>query len=150
MLTRKNGATFAGPVKINGISKFTKKTVVGYNCHFNGIKIGGKGRVVIGDNFHSGAKVVFITSFHNYNGKSLPYDETTIDGDIVIEDNVWIGYGVIVLGGVRIGEGAIIQAGSVVVSDVPPLSICGGAPARVFKSRDEEKYNELKTNKAFF
>lgn len=49
----------------------------------------------------------------------------------------------------RIGEGAIIQAGSVVVKDVPPLAIVGGNPARVFKWRDKAHYYELKEKKQF-
>lgn len=50
----------------------------------------------------------------------------------------------IVLGGVRIGEGAIIQAGSVVVKDIPRCAIAGGHPAAVFKYRDIEHYDTLK------
>ena len=66
------------------------------------------------------------------------YDETTIDGDVVIEDNVWLGQNVTILQGVKIGEGAIIQAGSVVVSDIPSCSIAGGHPAKVFKMSLQE------------
>ncbi|GHV46300.1 hypothetical protein FACS1894204_07620 [Synergistales bacterium] len=48
-------------------------------------------------------------------------------------------------GGKRyIGEGAIIQAGSVVVSDIPPYAIAGGAPAKVFKYRNREHFERLK------
>lgn len=59
-------------------------------------------------------------------------------GDIVIEDDVWLGYGVIVLDGVRIGAGAVIGAGSVVVKDIPPMAIAVGNPARVIKYRTDE------------
>lgn len=83
-------------------------------------------------------------------GKSIPYDETTIDGDVVIEDNVWLGQNVTILQGVKIGEGAIIQAGSVVVSDIPSCSIAGGHPAKVFKMRNEQHYYELKSENKFF
>ena len=48
------------------------------------------------------------------------------------------------LGNTTIGEGSIIQAGSVVVNDIPPLSIAGGHPATVFSKRDEAHYNECK------
>ena len=51
---------------------------------------------------------------------------------------------VIVLGGVTIGEGAIIQAGSVVVNDIPKYAIAGGHPAKVFAARDIAHYEELK------
>lgn len=49
-----------------------------------------------------------------------------------------------ILGGVTIGEGAVIQAGSVVCKDVPPLAIAGGHPAIPFKFRDKEHYYKLK------
>lgn len=51
--------------------------------------------------------------------------------------------------GVTIGEGAIIQAGAVVVSDIPPCAIAGGAPAKVFKYRNKEHYYKLKQEKKF-
>lgn len=53
-------------------------------------------------------------------------------------------------GGVTIGEGAVIQAGSVVASNIPPLAVAGGAPAKVFKMRNAEHYYELKDKKAFY
>jgi maltose O-acetyltransferase len=52
---------------------------------------------------------------------------------IVIEDNVWLGARVTVLGGVTIGEGSCIAAGSVVIDDVPPRSLAAGVPARVIR-----------------
>jgi hypothetical protein len=56
-------------------------------------------------------------------------------GDIVIMNDVWIGYGCTVLSGVTIGNGSILAARSVVTKDVPPYSIVGGNPARVLKYR---------------
>lgn len=58
-------------------------------------------------------------------------------GPITIEDDAWLGYGVIVLAGVHIGAGAVIGAGSVVTRDIPAGAIAVGAPARVVKMRDE-------------
>lgn len=58
-----------------------------------------------------------------------------LNGPIIIEDDVWLGYGVIVLSGVRIGRGAIIGAGSVVTKDVPAGAIAVGMPARVMRMR---------------
>lgn len=52
---------------------------------------------------------------------------------VIIEKNVWITVGVIILSGVRIGEGSIITAGSVVTKDIPPYSLAGGIPAKVIK-----------------
>lgn len=87
----------------------------------------------------------WLSQNHNYDfGKAIPYDDTYIAKDVSIGDNVWLGDRVIILGGCNIGEGAIIQAGSVVAGNIPPLAIAGGHPAKVFKYRDEEHYNILK------
>ena len=138
-------------LKVNGQSRVTPTTYLGNNVNFNGMEISGYGRVTIGDNFHSGTECMMITSIHNYDrGVTIPYDNTFINRDIAIEDNVWLGSRVIVLGGVRIGEGAIVQAGSVVVSDIPPCAIAGGHPAKVFKTRNIEHYEALKREKRFF
>lgn len=61
---------------------------------------------------------------------------------VVIHDDVWIGFGAIVLEGVEIGEGAIVAAGAVVSTDVAPYAIVGSPPARVIGQRfgnDEER-----------
>ncbi len=58
-------------------------------------------------------------------------------GGIVIGDDAWLGVGVIVLNGVRIGKGAVIGAGSVVTRDIPDYAIAVGVPARVIKMRGE-------------
>ncbi|GAW96959.1 MULTISPECIES: acyltransferase [Colwellia] len=92
---------------------------------------------------------MMITENHNINGNALPYDETSIYKDIVIGDNVWLGSRVLILGGVNIGEGAVVQAGSVVVRDIPALSIAGGHPAIVFSKRDSEHYFSLKEQQKF-
>lgn len=150
-ICKKSARQYGAGLHINHWSNFSTKTVIGNNCHFNGMKVTGNGNVVIGDNFHSGANILIMTSNHNYDsGKSIPYDDTMVDGDVVIEDNVWLGQNVTILQGVRIGEGAVIQAGSVVVSDIEPCAIAGGHPARVFKKRDEEHYYKLKEEKKFF
>ncbi len=63
---------------------------------------------------------------------------------IVIQDDVWIGARAIILGGVTIGQGAIVAANSVVTKDVPPYAIMGGTPAKVLKYRlEEERVNYL-------
>ncbi len=58
-------------------------------------------------------------------------------GDIVVDDDVWIGYGAIIMSGVHIGQGAVIAAGAVVTKHVPPYAIVGGNPAKVIKFRFE-------------
>jgi acetyltransferase-like isoleucine patch superfamily enzyme len=60
-------------------------------------------------------------------------------GPIIIEDDVWLGYGATILSGVTIGKGAVIGAGSVVAKDVPPYAILVGNPAKVIKYRFEDK-----------
>lgn len=136
--------------RINGKAIFTKSVTLGENCHFNGIEMTGFGRVSVGNNFHSGRDCVFITSFHNYEGASVPYDHSFISKDIIIDDNVWLGRNVIVLAGARLGEGCIIQAGSVVVGEIPAMSIAGGHPAKVFKYRNSGRYLDNVKNGRFF
>jgi acetyltransferase-like isoleucine patch superfamily enzyme len=138
-----------GRLKVNGRSRVNANTFLGDNVHFNGLTVLGGGGVTIGDNFHSGRACVFITEFHDYQGEALPYDRNKLLRPVVVGDNVWLGHGVIVLGGVSIGEGAIIQAGAVVVSDIPALGIAGGNPARVFKERDSGHYWRLKEQGRF-
>ena len=142
--------SYGNNFKVNGKSYVTPNTTLGNNVNFNGMKIQGKGNVTIGDNFHSGIECMIITSIHNYDkGNAIPYDDTIISKDVVIEDNVWLGNRVTVLPGVRIGEGAIIQAGSVVVKDIEKYAIAGGHPAKVFKYRDIDHYEKLKKEKKF-
>lgn len=138
-----------GIVYCGGKSYVTHKTYLGENVNFNGMAISGEGRVIIGDNFHSGPGCQIITSFHNYEGNEIPYDSTFIDKNVEIGDCVWLGNNVIILGGVSIGEGAIIQAGSVVCKDIPAFAIAGGHPAIPFKYRNQEHYETLKKMKKF-
>ena len=67
-------------------------------------------------------------------------------GDIVVGDDVWIGFGAAILSGVHIGQGAVIGAGAVVTKDVPPYCVVGGNPAKTIRYRFEEPVMEyLKT-----
>lgn len=67
-------------------------------------------------------------------------------GDIVIGNDVWIGYEAVIMAGVHIGNGAIIAARAVVAKDVPPYTIVGGVPARPIRKRfDEETIRKLET-----
>ena len=156
MLTRKNLKIIASYKSVPYIKPFSKtllskQTYLGRNCNFNGLVVhGGGGKLIIGDNFHSGEGVIIFTNVHNFDkGKAIPYDSNYISKDVIIEDNVWCGMNVIIMGGVKIGEGTIIQAGSVIVSDIPKYAIVGGHPAKVFKYRDIEHYEKLKNEKKF-
>ncbi|MEK4236941.1 type B chloramphenicol O-acetyltransferase [Paenibacillus odorifer] len=69
-------------------------------------------------------------------------------GDTIIESDAWIGMNAMIMPGVKIGEGAIVAAGSVVVKDVPPYTIVGGNPAKEirkrFTDREIEKLKEMR------
>lgn len=70
-------------------------------------------------------------------GELICKQPLTTKGDIVIEDDVWLGFGVIILSGVRVGEGAVVGAGSVVTQNIPDGAIAVGVPARIVKMRSE-------------
>lgn len=65
-------------------------------------------------------------------------EEAVSKGNIIVDDDVWIGYGATILSGVHIGQGAVIAAGAVVSRDVPAYAIVGGVPAKVLKYRFTE------------
>lgn len=92
----------------------------------------------IGNKVAIAANVAFVNSDdHNYNiiGKTM-WDSGRGDKyKIIVEDDVWIGHGAIILSPARIGRGVIIAAGSVVTKDVPPYNIVGGSPAKFIKYR---------------
>lgn len=147
---RRIAASCGEGLKVNGPSRFTRFCRFGNNCNFNGMTVLGKGRVSFGSNFHSCENCRIITQNHNFDhGTAIPYDGTYILKNIVIEDNVWFGDSVMVVGNVTIGEGAIIGAGAVVTKDVPPGAIMGGNPARLIRYRDMEHYNRLKAEGSF-
>lgn len=85
-------------------------------------------------------------STYPFKAKLLSPDskEGVSKGDIIVDDDVWIGIGSIILSGVHIGQGAVISAGAVVTKDVPPYAVVGGVPAKVIKYRfDAEMIKEL-------
>lgn len=135
---------------VNGKSTLTSQCIIGNFVNFNGMTVNGVGKVTIGDYFHSGVDCLIISSNHDYKGNKIPYNEQHIKKEIVIEDFVWMGSRVTVLGNVRIGEGAIIQAGAVVTTDIPKYGIAGGNPAKTFMYRDKEHFDQLKLTKSYF
>lgn len=98
-----------------------------------------------------GAKFLFNSANHTLSSLStypfpLFFEEWNLDkknvaqswdnkGDIIIGNDVWIGYEAVILAGVSIGDGAIIGARAVVTKDVPPYTIVGGVPAKSIKKR---------------
>lgn len=146
---KKSIIKYGNDLRINAKCIFSGKVYLGNNCNFNGMEILGGGTVKIGDNFHSGVECMIITQNHNYEGNKIPYDETYILKEIIIEDNVWLGNRVTITGNVHIGEGSIVAAGSVVCKDVPPYAIVGGNPAKIIKYRNIEHYIKLKEKKLF-
>lgn len=96
----------------------------------------------IGNKVAIAGNVAFLNSDdHNYDiiGKTM-WDSGRGDKyKIIVNDDVWIGHGAIILSPVRIGRGAIIAAGSVVTKDVSPYSIVGGSPAKFIKWRFTEE-----------
>lgn len=150
-LVKNQCASCGHELHVNNKSVVTRTTYLGDHVNFNGMTISGGGTVKIGNYFHSGKDCHIITHVHNYDhGDAIPYDSTYYHKDVVIGDCVWFGEGVTVLGGVKIGDGAIIQAYSTVVSNVPEGGIAGGHPAKVFRYRDMEHYNKLKKEGKFY
>ena len=118
---------------------------IGDNCNINGLKILGKGRVTIGNNFHCGERFIIMLGSHDYDtDEYVPYGNRVMFKEVIIGDNVWIGRDVVISGNVTIGEGAIASIRSVIVKDVEPCAIVGGNPAKTIKYRDKEHYFNLK------
>ena len=102
-----------------------------------------------------GTKFLFNSANHRMNSLStypftLFFEEWGLDrqdvadswdnkGDIIIGNDVWIGYEAVILTGVTIGDGAIVGTRAVVTKDVPPYTIVGGVPARPIKKRFSEE-----------
>jgi galactoside O-acetyltransferase len=94
------------------------------------------GAIRIGQQCLIGPNVVMRTAGHRFDDPRLPIrDQGHVVRDITIDDNVWIGAGAIILGGVHICEGAVIGAGAVVVRNVAAMAIAVGVPAKVIGSR---------------
>ena len=102
-------------------------------------------RLTIGNFCSIGPNVTFLLSSDHYLNhiSTFPFKvkygmqqyEGVSKGDIVLEDDVWIGCGAIILSGVCIGQGAVIAAGAVVTKDIPPYAIVVGCPAKVIRYR---------------
>lgn len=112
-----------------------------------------KDKLIIGKfcSIACGAKFLFNSANHNLNSLStypfpLFFEEWNLKrenvteswnnkGNIVIGNDVWIGYEAVIMAGVTIGDGAIIGTRAVVTKDVPPYTIVGGVPAKIIRKR---------------
>lgn len=100
-------------------------------------------RVVLGDNVRI-AGSAFIAGYagHPLNAHDralgLPDTEAQI-GDVIIEEDVWLGTGVKVMSGVRIGKGTVVAAGSIVTKDLPAGVLAAGSPAKVLRSIEDKQ-----------
>ena len=103
-----------------------------------------KGSVCIGKRGEIAPNCAFYPYDHCFlPGASIRKQPLKSKGDIIIGDDVWLGFGVIVLNGVHIGNGAIVGAGSVVTKNIPENCIAVGNPAQVIKTRSESAKKDL-------
>ena len=116
--------------------KFSPEIVIGDHVGVNwNVHIGAIGRLEIHDYVLIGSNVLITDHAHGTTSSSdldIPplHRRLVSKGATVIEQNVWIGEGACILGGVRVGAGAVIGANAVVTRDVEPRTVVGGVPAR--------------------
>ena len=129
--------------------KINNNTYIHESASLNGVQVLGSGRFEIGKYTHTGDDILVITDNHNYNGEYIPYDTTNIIKDVIIGEACWLGARVTLLPGTVLGEGCIVQAGSVVHGKIPDLAIIGGNPAQIIKYRDKEHFYKLKSENKY-
>lgn len=122
------------------LSVFSGTLEIGDGCNLGSrCRVATRSRLVLGRSVLIAANCYLGAPNHRFERIDVPViaQGTPADsGGLEIADNVWIGAGVTVLDGVRIGRDAIIGAHSLVTRDVPPYAIAAGAPARVIRMRD--------------
>lgn len=141
LMARHGGTvTLAGPGYITGLDniRFGQNISIGHDFF-----IRGEGGLVIGDNAHISHRLTIYTHNHDYNGALLPYDQSYVFRPVTIGKNVWLGFGVTILPGTQIGDGAIVGAGAVVRGVIAPGAIVGAALGTAFASRDMAHYHRL-------
>ncbi|WP_276529523.1 acyltransferase [Donghicola mangrovi] len=98
-----------------------------------------RGRIVMGDHVLMGPGVLVTAANYRFNDGQPVTDQAMDESDVIIGNDVWLGARAMVMPGVTIGDGAIIGAGSVVTSDIPPMTIAAGVPAKVISQRELQK-----------
>jgi len=123
-----------------------EKIIIGDNCYI-GRNSQIESNVQLGNNVLIANNVAFVGKYdHHFQeiGKPIRLSSQIRDKDynwkglnelIIVEDDVWIGYGSIIMSGVRIKKGSIIAAGSIVTKDIEEYSIYGGNPAKKITNR---------------
>jgi acetyltransferase-like isoleucine patch superfamily enzyme len=93
-------------------------------------------KIIFGDNVAMGPGVKIFSSNYQTTDINVPIIlQPFVEKDIIIGNDVWLGANSVIVAGVKIGDGAIIAAGSVVTKDIPEYVIAGGIPAKPIKSR---------------
>ena len=111
--------------------------IIGDCCSINtNVQIGASGgRIIVGHNVMSAPNVVIRASNHGFNRESPMRFQPHTYGEIVIEDDVWIGSNAVITSGVVLAKGTVVGAGAVVTKSTDPYSIVGGVPARKIGER---------------
>ncbi len=133
-ISRGGGVRIGGSVTI----AHSENIFIGKNTFMNGgeLTAGNNSKIVIGENVLISYNVHIRTVTHRYGDKSIPIiEQGGIEKDIIIGNNVWIGYGTQIMSGVTIGDGAVIGAGAIVTKDVGKDEVWGGVPAHFIKNR---------------
>ena len=144
---RRNAKKCARHIKVLGPGvNVTPYTTIGPGAGFGkDVKIRGDGPVFIGRFVAIAEDTLIYTQVHDYDhSKVLPFGGGFTYPETRIDDYAWVGMRSIILPGTHIGEGAIVQAGSVVMGKIPPCAIAAGNPAKVIGWRDMEHYNSIK------
>lgn len=136
-----NSAAWANPIGWTDKTRFelfeNGSIYIGNNVGISNVSIASSSKVVIGNHVLLGAGVkIYGTDFHPVDpDERLSYEQSkyTKSSEIVIEDNVFVGAGTIILKGVHIGRGSTIGAGSVVTKNVPANEVWAGNPAKRVK-----------------
>ena len=116
---------------------YPRNLSIGSDVFINrGVTITAPADVGIGSNCLIGPYCVINSGNHQFADRTRPIREQGHDlRPITICEDVWLGAGVVVVAGVKIGSGAVVAAGAVVTRDVAPMTLVGGVPARVIRSR---------------